>query len=187
MHLLWDFDGTLINTYPSYTKCFKQVLTKTATENEIYRQLKKSFSHAIAYFQMTKEQEVEVRRLVDNMKPEEVEPFPGLEGVLQAAEVNVIMTHKDRKNVERILGYHGLTSYFKDMVTSDDQFPRKPDSSSYAYLHNKHQIDVAIGDREIDLLPAKELGIKTCSFQNKQADADFHISNYHAFLDTVKI
>lgn len=185
MHLLWDFDGTLINTYPMYTKCFQQVLGKGATEEEIYTQLKRSFSHAVAHFHMTKEQELEVRRLVDEIQPEEVKPFDGLERVLQAADINVIMTHKDYENVKRILDYHGLTSYFNDMVTSDDGFPRKPDSASYAYLHHKHRIDMAIGDRELDLLPAKELGIKTCSFQNEHAEADFHLSYYHDFFYTI--
>lgn len=184
MNILWDFDGTLIDTYPSYTKCFKQILPDVS-EQEIYNKLKKSFAHAIESFHMTDEQEKEVRHLVDRISPEDVTPFSGLEEVLQYAKVNVIMTHKDRKNVLRILNHHHLTGYFTDMVTSDDGFPRKPDSSSYTYLHQKYQLDLAIGDRNIDLIPAKGLGIKTCIFQNKQVDADYYLSSYYDFFNVV--
>ncbi len=45
------------------------------------------------------------------------------------------------------------------MVTIGDGFPRKPNSLVYDYLHKKHNIDLAIGDRELELIPAKELGM----------------------------
>ncbi|GAA0426637.1 HAD-IA family hydrolase [Agaribacter marinus] len=186
MNILWDFDGTLIDTYPRYTECFKEVLQDKADEHEIYQQLKISFGHAITYFRMTREQEEEVRRLIDHISPEEVNPFEGLEHVLQFADTNVIMTHKDRKNLLRVLNYHGLASYFTDVVTIDDGFPRKPDTSSYVYLHEKYLLDLAVGDREIDLIPAKKLGIKTCSFQNQYISADFYLTSYTDFFEVVK-
>jgi len=53
-------------------------------------------------------------------------------------------------------------------------------------LHEKHHIDLAIGDREIDLIPAKELGIATCIFQNQNVNADYYLSNYADFFKLMK-
>ncbi|GGJ54978.1 HAD-IA family hydrolase [Virgibacillus salexigens] len=186
MKVLWDFDGTLINTYPSYARQFQQVLPNSVDKQMIYEQLKISFSHTVSYFQMTEAQEREVRNLVDRISPAELLPFEGIEQVLRVADTNVIMTHKDRRNLLRILKQHGLDQYFKDVVTIDDGFPRKPDTASYAYLHDRHNLDLAVGDRAIDLIPAKKLGIQTCSFQNSQVDADYHIDSYLEFFEVVK-
>ncbi|HDR8395610.1 TPA: hypothetical protein QC291_005524, partial [Bacillus cereus] len=46
-------------------------------------------------------------------------------------------------------------------------------------------IDLAIGDRELDLLPAKELGISTCMFQGDCDVADYSLSHYSEFFKIV--
>jgi|GEM_PF-2064133 len=92
------------------------------------------------------------------------------------------MTHKPRKELMNILSYYGWIDYFDDIVAGDDGFPRKPDPASYIYLHNKHKIDLAIGDREIDIIPAKIIGIKTCLFKNSTPGADLYITSYEEFF-----
>jgi phosphoglycolate phosphatase len=96
------------------------------------------------------------------------------------------MTHKERVDVAAILSCHKLDGYFADMVAGDDGYPRKPHPASYEFLHEKHGIDLAIGDREIDILPAKSLGIKTCLFQNTAPSADFYLENYKDFIRIIK-
>lgn len=71
------------------------------------------------------------------------------------------------------------------MVTIGDGFPRKPNSLVYDYLHKKHNIDLAIGDRELELIPAKELGISTCIFQGNCDVADYSLSHYSKFFQVV--
>lgn len=114
-----------------------------------------------------------------------MKPFEGVEEILKFAHKNVIMTHKHRTGVMEILKYYGWDKYFVDMVTIDDGFPRKPNSLAYDHLHKKHNIDLAIGDRELDLLPAKELGISTCMFQDKCDVADYSLSHYSEFFKVV--
>ncbi|MBB6453167.1 phosphoglycolate phosphatase [Salirhabdus euzebyi] len=185
MNILWDFDGTLFDTYPAYTKMFKQVLGDQVNSEKIYEQLKISFSHAIRFFNLTEKQIEEMDQLKNNIHPSEMIPFEGVEEVLQFANKNVIMTHKDRKGVMGILDHYGWVNYFADIVTSDHGFPRKPHTAAYDYLHQNHHIDLAIGDRELDLIPAKDLGIQTCIFQNEQINADYYLSNYHDFFKVV--
>ncbi|AJO21355.1 HAD-IA family hydrolase [Weizmannia coagulans] len=184
MNILWDFDGTLFDTYPVYTNIFSQVLGETVDKREIYGKLKISYSHAIHFYDISSEQEEEIKKLKKNISPEDMKPFNGVEGILNFANKNVIVTHKSREGVVGILKYYGWDKYFVDMVTIDDGFPRKPNPSAYKHLHEKYRIDLAIGDRELDLLPAKELGISTCIFQNQTDIADYQLQDYTEFFNT---
>ncbi|MFK4426396.1 HAD-IA family hydrolase [Bacillus mycoides] len=185
MNILWDFDGTLFDTYPVYTKILSQVLGKEISEEEIYTKLKVSFSHTIDYYKISKKQLSEIDVLESRIMIEDIKPFEKVEEVLKFADKNVIMTHKDRAGVLSILNHYGWEKYFVDMVTIDDGFPRKPNTLSYDHLHKKHSIDLAIGDRELDLLPAKELGISTCMFQGNCDVADYSLSHYSEFFNVV--
>ncbi|KMN43269.1 HAD-IA family hydrolase [Bacillus sp. LK2] len=185
MNILWDFDGTLFDTYPVYTKILSQVIGKKGSEEEIYTKLKVSFSHAIDYYKISEKQISEIDVLESQIIIADIKPFEKVEEVLKFAHKNVIMTHKDRAGVLSILNHYGWDKYFADMVTIDDGFPRKPNSLAYDYLHKKHNIDLAIGDRELDLLPAKELGISTCMFQGKCDVADYFLSHYSEFFKVV--
>ncbi|WHY26843.1 HAD-IA family hydrolase [Bacillus wiedmannii] len=185
MNILWDFDGTLFDTYPVYTKILSQVLGEEIREEEIYKNLKVSFSHAIDYYEISKKQLSEIDVLESHIIIEDIKPFEKVEEVLKFADKNVIMTHKDRAGVLSILNHYGWNKYFVDMVTIDDGFPRKPNALSYDYLHKKHRIDLAIGDRELDLLPAKELGISTCMFQGNCDVADYSLVHYSEFFKVV--
>ncbi|OIU68559.1 HAD-IA family hydrolase [Rossellomorea aquimaris] len=185
MNILWDFDGTLFDTYPAYTRVLSQVLGDEADKQEIYDKLKVSFSHAIEFYNISAEQVEEIERLKKELSPVDMEPFAGVEEVLKFADRNVIMTHKDREGVLAILDHYGWTPYFADIITIDDGFPRKPHPAAYNHLHTKNRVDLAIGDRDLDLLPAKELGIATCMFQGKSEVADYHLEDFNDFFDKV--
>ncbi|PFK47703.1 phosphoglycolate phosphatase [Bacillus cereus] len=184
MNILWDFDGTLFDTYPAYTNILSQVLGDAVDKQEIYEKLKISYSHAIDYYNISSNQEKEIKTLQKKLSPKEMKPFDHVEEILKFANKNVIMTHKHRDGVLTILKYYRWDKYFVDMVTIDDGFPRKPNPSAYIHLHRKHSIDLVIGDRELDLLPAKELGISTCMFQSQSDVADYHLPNYSDFFNT---
>ncbi|WP_421385331.1 HAD-IA family hydrolase [Bacillus salacetis] len=182
MNILWDFDGTLFDTYPAYTKVLSTVLGETVDEKEIYGKLKVSYSHAIDYYKVPEDKQEEMMQLREKLSPEDMKPFEHVEEILKWADKNVIMTHKSRDGVLAILDHYGWRDYFSDIVTIDDGYARKPDPESYVYLHNKHHIDLAIGDRELDLLPAKKLGIATCIFQAECEIADYQLQDYADFF-----
>lgn len=182
MRILWDFDGTLMDTYPAYARTFKGALDTPYSEEEVFQLLKVTFGHAFKTLGLTREQIEHLRSLERQLKPEEFQPFSGVENVLAAAELNVIMTHKNREGVHAILRAHGLEKYFTEIVTADDGFPLKPDPASYRYLHEKYRLDLAVGDRELDILPAKAIGIRTCLFQNRTPGADYYVDHYDQFF-----
>ncbi|KON89370.1 phosphoglycolate phosphatase [Sporosarcina globispora] len=187
MNILWDFDGTLFDTYPAYTEIVRGVLgDQKISDEEIYLQLKVSFGNAFQHFSLNEDQVKTVRMEARKLRPQDLMPFPEVEHVLKIADKNVIMTHKERDDVLSILSYHNLNGYFTDMVAGDDGFPRKPHTASYEFLHDKHKIDLVIGDRVIDILPAKKLGIRTCLFQNRTPGADYYLSRYKDFNKIIK-
>ncbi|MEI5907044.1 HAD-IA family hydrolase [Bacillus spongiae] len=185
MNILWDFDGTLFDTYPAYTKIVSTVLGGKVDEKEVYQKLKISFSHAIEYYKLSDKQMKEIAKLESELSPGDIQPFEKVEEILQLATKNVIMTHKDREGVMSILQYYGWDNYFEEIVTSDDGFPRKPHPQAYKYLHQRHQLDLVIGDRELDILPGKELGLATCLFQHPNEIATYNISDYAEFVEVM--
>ena len=185
MRILWDFDGTLMDTYPAYAKLFCEELGRPCSEQEMFDLLKVTFGHAFKTLGLTGEQIEHLRKKERQLKPEAFQAFPGVETVLAAAELNVIMTHKNREGAHAILRAHGLEKYFTEIVTADDGFPNKPDPASYRYLHEKYHLDLAVGDRELDILPAKAIGIRTCLFQNHTPGADYYVDRYDQFFDVL--
>jgi HAD superfamily hydrolase (TIGR01549 family) len=181
MNILWDFDGTLINSYPAYTDILYEVLDGQVSKHEILAHLKISFTHAVRHFGFTEQQIKRSFASEQELHPEKTPPFPHVENVIKSANINVIMTHKPRNEVISILEHYNWMNYFNEIVAGDDGFPKKPDPASYIYLHNKYKIDLAVGDREIDIIPAKMLDIQTCLFQNSALGADFHLESYEDF------
>ncbi|RHW38068.1 HAD family hydrolase [Neobacillus notoginsengisoli] len=185
MNILWDFDGTICNTYPSYTRALMEIIGDGYTEEETLAQLKLSFGNAFRFFKISEEQSRKFLQQVRGLKPEEFLPFPGVEEVLAKANSNVIMTHKEKEDVEKVLRHFNLRHYFAEIVGKEDGFPRKPDLKAYEYLHEKYGLSLVIGDRAIDLEPARRLGITTVSFQNHESEADFYLDDFREFGSVV--
>ncbi|MDG4658114.1 HAD-IA family hydrolase [Ectobacillus antri] len=170
LNILWDFDGTLIDSYCVYVSNFKKVLGEDVPRHEIMAKLKVSIPYALSYYGVSDE-EIE--------SPSSYRPFAGAAQVLGQANRNVIVTHYPKEEVIRILTHYSLLNYFAEIIGPEDGFPKKPDDQAYRYLHEKYHIDLVIGDREVDLIPAKRLGIKTCMFQNLlEPGADFYVESY---------
>ncbi len=186
LNVLWDYDGTLFNTYPAFTEVMYELMNKKVAKEAIYKELKISFSHAVEFFGLDEEQVKQFKERERALSPKEKGPFPYVEEVLQKTNVNVIMTHKSRNEVMAILDYYDWHKYFSEIVAGDDGFPRKPDSASYRYLHKRHHLDLAVGDRLLDIIPAKEIGLSTCLFQNEAKGADYYLQSYQDFFAVIK-
>jgi len=184
MKLLWDFDGTLFDTYPLYVETMLEVfphLKETFERDEILKELQVSFTHGFQYLGLSAEQEALYRRTNVALDPKRFQPFEGVEQVLKEAEVNVIMSHKEKVVIEAVLREHNLLQYFAEITTPAQGFPRKPHAEAYEYLHAKYTLDAAIGDRALDLIPAKEVGMKTIMFRGTCAASDASLAHYKDF------
>lgn len=186
MNILWDFDGTLFDTYPSLVEGFIQLSKRELDRDEVLKWLKKDSKTAFKHFGIDESQREEYQRLYNHFAKTTSIPFEHLEDVLSGVDANIIVTHREKKSTVSLLEKFGLRKYFKEIVSVEEQgFARKPDSASYEYVLKTHQIDLVVGDRDLDLIPARKLGIKTVAFQNTNIEADFHINTYEDFAPVV--
>ncbi|MBS4210369.1 HAD hydrolase-like protein [Bacillus sp. FJAT-50079] len=192
MRLLWDLDGTIFDTYPailnSFCTVYEEVHQKQIDRKEALRWLKRTSKEAFAHFGISENYRDRFKELDHAEAEAGSPPFEGIEAVLAAAEVNVIVTHRTRASTKELLEKWGLIQYFTEIVSPDDDgYPRKPDIGAYQYLHEKYDLDWAIGDRALDLIPAKAVGMKTCAFQNADIEADLHVEQYtDSLIETLK-
>ncbi|WP_066392671.1 HAD-IA family hydrolase [Neobacillus mesonae] len=185
MNILWDFDGTLFDTYPAMVEGFIKLSGQELSRGEVLKWLKIDSKTAFKHFGISENQREEFQRL--NSEYSKVsKPFEHLKDALSAAETNIIVTHRDQASTIFLLEKYQLAQYFKEIVAVEEQgFQRKPHCSSYEYVLERHQIDLVVGDRDLDLIPARELKIKTAAFQNQHIEADFHVDSYADFIQVV--
>lgn len=69
---------------------------------------------------------------------------------------------------------------FEDIITSDDGFERKPSTEMFEEMIQRNSLrwkqTISIGDRRLDLIPAKKLGMATGYIgENKIEDCDINM------------
>ncbi|WP_235841982.1 HAD hydrolase-like protein [Neobacillus fumarioli] len=186
INVLWDFDGTLFDTYPALVEGFVSLSGRNLNRGEVLKWLKIDSKTAFKHYGINEDQREEYQRLYNHYAKISSRPFDHVETALSSVETNVIVTHRDKESTLYLLEKFQLTKYFKDIVSVEEQgFARKPDCSSYEYVLKNHPIHLVVGDRDLDLIPARKLQIPTVAFQNQSIEADFHIDSYTEFIPLV--
>lgn len=176
-YMIWDFDGTLVDTYPVMAKSLVKTLEEhgiRSSYDEVYKQLKVSLSEAIAHFAKDDKELIKSIRLrfyeLESMEdPKAYEVFPDAIEVLEHLKgegvTHFILTHRNATTF-KIMQACGMTEYIKDTVISDDGFKRKPDPEAFLHLIDKHKLEkeytLSIGDRLFDIQAGKNAGIHGC-------------------------
>lgn len=195
--LIWDFDGTLFDTYPAMCRDLQatmEALGHHFTVEELLAEFTQSREQVLDYCArrtgMTAAEVDKVYRawVAEHGQPK-AEPFPYVVeflGKFQAAGGrNFVFTHRS-ESVHDYLANAGLTRYFTDVVSAGKTFARKPAPAGNLYIMEKHGCNrrrtMAVGDRELDILAAKGAGIEACLFTKKPviSAADHQISEFEA-------
>ncbi|MCL2019344.1 MAG: HAD-IA family hydrolase [Oscillospiraceae bacterium] len=200
-HVIWDFDGTLFDTYPHTAQAFLNILKKEYLVNEniieIEAQMRVSMQYAYDYYKDKFEiddefiQKFEEYRLIyeNTYALPHNNAYLVSRFIFDQGSANYLYTHRD-KTVISMMQKHGFYELFKDFVTSENNLPRKPSPDGLVYLIKKHGMDkertLYIGDREIDLQCAKAAGVKFCLFSedvnrtlnSKNEGVDFFVQNF---------
>ena len=175
--IIWDFDGTLFDTYPGMCRNLKEAMHSIgiqASEEELMPRFLISLREAITFCAEKSGMESDcvfqayVNWVREHPLPEAM-PFPNGEGVLKAFKAaggrNFVFTHRG-ESVHEYLAQQGWTEYFTEVVPFGPPFERKPSPSANLYLMEKHGLTpertLAVGDRELDILAAKAAGIDAC-------------------------
>jgi HAD superfamily hydrolase (TIGR01509 family) len=199
-HLIWDVDGTLFDTYPAIARSFQAAaheLGAPATYDEVMRLAQVSVDHCVTTLSTTyaiaaDQLEALFEQHYRTITPEDQPPFAGVEAVCAHIRarggLNLIVTHRRRAGLDRLLATHRLTHYFADITSNDDAYPRKPDPAAFNALIERHQLSreatLGVGDRDIDILAAQAAGLRATLFgtNNGASTPDFVFTDYTVFL-----
>lgn len=189
---IWDFDGTLFDTYPMIVEGYVQALRDyniTSTKKEIYQMLKEHSSAKIA-----EKYQLDFADLSKKAKGHEEKTnyipksFIGTKEILQKItakqKTNIILTHRSQNSTQELLDREQLTSFITEIVGPENHFPRKPNPASLNYLVNKYSLEpqktIMIGDRALDVNAGKNAGVHTLFFDNenllKNIPADYRVT-----------
>ena len=188
--VFWDFDGTLVDTYPGMVKAFGEALVACGVNDfeidseDIYRAMRQH-SLGTAYQQFTAEYQVDRDRLSKIYEQlaapllNETEAFPGVAELLAAVVTNggrnFLLTHRNRRALDRLTTLQ-LDQYFTGYVTKDDDYPRKPDPTSLLALCQQYSVDphtaIMIGDRNLDVAAGHRAGMAGALFDPEHMFVD---------------
>lgn len=206
-NIIWDFDGTLFDTYPGTVYAFKKALEDVnimANEEEILKCMKVSASYTIKYFQEKYFVDDEtIKRFISyekNLEEDKLSPFPHAKEVCEKFKKrggrNFILTHRGNSTL-KLLKYYGMLDLFEEIGTKHNCFKRKPDPEGFFYFYEKYNMDkdntLAIGDRDCDILGAKGAGMKTCLYNTNgvnikiEGGTDFTISSLEDLYSILEI
>ncbi len=193
-HLIYDFDGTLSDTYPCFTEAVMQTLKDyglSDTYESVYAKLKVSVGYTMRCYDFGVEH-AEVRHHFHKIHNELAlriqKPYPEAEEILRYAMAeghkNYLFTHSG-KIVKVLLEQWGIADCFEDVIDATMKFKTKPAPDALNYLCEKHGLDpkdcIMIGDRDIDTDCGRNAGMKGCLFDPEHyydsADVDYRIVN----------
>lgn len=176
-HFIWDFDGTLFDTYPVLVDVFVELLERegrTVEREQVAELMAISAKTTYEAFGVSEAFILNYKQQKMIIEQEQSEPFLGIRELLEALSTrgatHHIVTHRGT-SIHALLAKHGLTHHFQDVLTAPDGFARKPDPEAVTYLIDRHQMardeTIMIGDRELDVLAGHRAGIKTCLISNR--------------------
>ena len=204
-NLIWDFDGTILDTYPEITRAFIDVLKKVYgieyDYDRAYYIAKTSISYCIE--SLADEFDIDKEEFSKNFKKRyfgeltfEEKPFEGVEEVLEYVSKrggNFLITHRGSESLNEFLIRNDFKKYFIEIISSDANFPLKPDPASFNYIIDKHKLKkeetLGIGDRILGIGAANNAGIKSCFFDpggSKIGVANYNISKMKDLLEILK-
>ena len=194
-HIIWDYDGTLFDSYPIVAAAFHETLEQYGIKedvNEIYSLMKVTLAHANEHYKAKHNLDETFFEQYKNLRTvsdaEKTTPFNGAiklcAAICDAGGKNYLYTHRNDSAIVAMERY-GMAQYFTEIITSQQRFMPKPSPDAVLYLLEKYKIPkneaVMIGDRDIDIMSGKNAGIYSCYFSdgNESCDAaDYNVNNF---------
>lgn len=201
-YLIFDFDGTLSDTYPIFAEALVELLNRHNIPNDyntVYSQLKRSVGYALKQYEFNLPLDVikkEYAHIHHALGREKQVAFPEAAEILQYAKdhgrKNYIYTHTG-KFVYEMLNKMKLNEFFEFVLDGSYGFPSKPAPDAINFLCTKCSIDksraLMIGDRDIDIGAGHAGGLKGCLFDPEDyytdCNADYKIKSLLELKDII--
>ncbi|BDP53765.1 phosphoglycolate phosphatase [Enterococcus faecium] len=195
---IWDFDGTLFDTYPAMVDGAWQALKDfgiSMDKKEIYFKMKKySTSYLINESNLNAREFNELFHRYEKESTEVSRPFPETKQVLEMLKDNggrhFILTHRLTESTWGLLKEHRLAHLIEEVVGIDQDFPRKPDPASLNYLidtfHLEGTVENTTAYMNLDIEAGKNAGVATCLYDIDhflgEIPADYVVGNLNEIL-----
>jgi phosphoglycolate phosphatase-like HAD superfamily hydrolase len=194
-NLIWDFDGTLFDTYPAFTQAFVSALARCGHPVDpicISHLARVGLVHCAAQladrYGCAKETVMRIfQEEYSLISYEQQGPMPCAldlcRYIIGCSGCNVIVTHRSRQSTIALLRAYGVEHLFRDTITGDDDFPRKPHSGGIEAIVERNELakehTLVIGDRELDAIAGKLAGLRTCilGHDDRGVSATYSVSN----------
>lgn len=190
-NFIWDFDGTLYDTYPVMMDALMQALNDFRFETEresIYRTIKmESIRHLVKKLDLPEEDFNRVFHQYENRILTDSFPFEDTKETLwelkEKGGQHFILTHRTVDSTWQLLQRDGMQDTITAIIGSDSGYPRKPDPTSLNALIDKYNLNkeetVMIGDRKLDMKAGRNAQVATCFYDidhfNQKVSADWTI------------
>jgi phosphoglycolate phosphatase-like HAD superfamily hydrolase len=205
-NIIWDFDGTLFDTYPAYVNTFLDALKDFGHQMPFDRvntlahgSMDDCLDEICNNFNLDQAAYID-RFLQHNAKvdPTYKPPFPGArevcEWIIENGGLNFIVTHHGKVNAQGILAFHGMSDLFTDSIFRDQGYPKKPDPAMFNVIIEKFQLKreetLAVGDRDLDIEAGQLAGITTCLYapdSDIPHKPDLAINDFAVLLSNLKV
>ena len=205
--LIWDLDGTLLDSYHVIVKGVMGVLEEYGVEASIEDVKKEVIIHSVSYYfdKIVKEKNIpfdEIKtkysKITEENNDKIVPMVHSIELLEKLKDMNIksyVFTHRGL-STEFVLKNTKLYGYFDEILTSKSGFKRKPNPEAINYLINKYNLDknntYYIGDRSLDIECAKNANIKSILYLPKggytipSGDETYIVNDLLEIIDKLK-
>ena len=176
---IWDLDGTLIDSYGIIVNSLHQIYLEKGVNIDKSEILYDVLNESVSYFIKKTEERFGVPfedlkerySIISHNETLNIKAMKHGKEILEYLKnkgiTNYVFTHRGI-TTESVLKNIGIYSYFEDMVTSLNNFKRKPDPEGLNYLIDKYHLDrdntYYVGDRPMDIKCANNARIKSIMF-----------------------
>lgn len=177
-NIVYDFDGTIADSYPYFTRALHQTLDHFGIYDSyeaVLGHLKISVRHALNFY--APDRRTEIRKMMydiyQQLAIEEGHPILGIPEALEYTIANggrnFLYTHSD-KFPTTLLERWGLLDKFTFIIDSTMKFPSKPAPDALNYLCDSYSLNkertLMVGDRDIDVLAGLNANLHGCLFDD---------------------
>jgi putative hydrolase of the HAD superfamily len=198
----FDFAGTLYKETHTFNVVHDQLRYSTfakvmgisdikIAEREFLEAYKEHGSNSAVFRALGKSPDYWSKALDDMDFSKVLSPDPEVTNSLKELKEKVpisLFTNFIKPRVNELLGYLVIPpSYFIHMITGDEIINRKPALDGFYRMIDKSGLPpeniLYVGDRiDVDIKPAKTLGIKTCLIYGESDIADYSITSFKELL-----
>lgn len=176
--IVFDVDGTLTNSVEAYYEIFREVSARFGIQIKKEDVLEPMATGSLIWDRIlpqdSPDRDEKIKQFMDVIPKvyqevfQHVHPFAGLESVLKKMEgkgVRLGALTSSRAVAIRPLSNHGLSHYFKVIMTREDGFPQKPAPDGILECLRRMKVApneaIVIGDTPLDIRAGKAAGTLT--------------------------